>query len=483
MRMKARNRNVKELTDMSNAIRLDINHMMNDYLGPKGIDKAEVLAMHAKLQAAHAAVEAGRGKGMQGWMTSPYDQAKIVDQINACAKGIASKFDAFVVLGIGGSALGPAAVQQALNHIHYNELPVEKRGGPRLYIEDNIDPERMAALLDVIDVQKTCFNVISKSGGTAETMSQYMIVLDLLKKAVGDNYKEHIIVTTSETKGFLINIAKGEGYQVFYIPDGVGGRFSELCPVGLLAAAVCGIDIQKMLDGARDMDERCKTDDVWKNPALLDAALMFLSMEKGCNVSVMMPYADSLKLISDWYAQLWAESLGKNVTLDGKPVNVGQTPAKALGVTDQHSQLQLFSEGPYDKVITFLKVEQFRVSTPIPHGVSYVPTIAFLGGKSHNQLIEAERAGTEYALYKSGRMNQTITLPVVNEETIGQLLYFFQLVTAYTGALLNIDTFNQPGVEESKLAAYAVMGYDSEKHTAKREEMKQRPERKAEYLL
>ncbi|MEA5068969.1 MAG: glucose-6-phosphate isomerase, partial [Christensenellaceae bacterium] len=208
-----------------------------------------------------------------------------------------------------------------------------------------------------------------------------------------------------------------------------------------------------------------------------------LAMQWGANISVMMPYADSLRLIADWYAQLWAESLGKNVTLTGERVNVGQTPVKTLGVTDQHSQLQLYTEGPYDKVLTFLKVEKFRVETPIPHGVPDIDTIAFLGGKSHNQLIEAERQGTEYALYRSGRMSQTITLPEVNAHTIGQLLYFFELVTAYAGALLGIDAFNQPGVEESKVAAYAVMGFDSEKHSAKREEMKGRPERKGEYIL
>jgi glucose-6-phosphate isomerase len=171
------------------------------------------------------------------------------------------------------------------------------------------------------------------------------------------------------------------------------------------------------------------------------------------------------------------------VTLDGKPCAVGQTPVKALGVTDQHSQLQLYTEGPFDKVITFLKVDSFRANMPIPHGCEDVDSVAFLGGKSHNQLIEAERAGTEYALYKAKRMSQTITLPEVNANTVGQLLYFFELVTAYAGALLNIDAFNQPGVEESKLAAYAVMGFESEKHDAKRREMKARPERKAEYLL
>ena len=468
---------------MKNQIRLDVNPMMAEYVGPRGISRAELDAKIPAMKQAYAAVEAGRGKDMQGWMDLPYNQEAVVAEIEKTAKEIRSEFEAFVVLGIGGSALGPAAVQAALNHLHYNELSAEKRNGPRLYIEDNIDPERMAALMDVIDLKKTCSHVITKSGGTAETMSQYLIVTDALKAACGDDWKKHILITTSETRGFLIKIAKREGFKTFYIPDGVGGRFSELCPVGLVAAAVCNIDIRAMLTGARDMDERCKTDDVFKNPALLDAGLMMLAFEKGANMSVMMPYADSLKLMADWYAQLWAESLGKNVTLDGKPCHAGQTPIKTLGVTDQHSQLQLYTEGPFDKVITFLKVDDFRATTNIPHGCDDIPTIAFLGGKSHNQLIEAERQGTEYALYKAERMCQVIELPEVSAYTIGQLLYFFELVTAYAGALLNINTFNQPGVEESKLAAYAVMGYDSEVHTAKREEMKNRPARVDEYIL
>ena len=468
---------------MKNQIRLDVNPMMAEYVGPRGISRAELDAKIPAMKQAYAAVEAGRGKDMQGWMDLPYNQEAVVAEIEKTAKEIRSEFETFVVLGIGGSALGPAAVQAALNHLHYNELSAEKRNGPRLYIEDNIDPERMAALMDVIDLKKTCFNVITKSGGTAETMSQYLIVTDALKAACGDDWKKHILITTSETRGFLIKIAKREGFKTFYIPDGVGGRFSELCPVGLVAAAVCNIDIRAMLTGARDMDERCKTDDVFKNPALLDAGLMMLAFEKGANMSVMMPYADSLKLMADWYAQLWAESLGKNVTLDGKPCHAGQTPIKTLGVTDQHSQLQLYTEGPFDKVITFLKVDDFRATTNIPHGCDDIPTIAFLGGKSHNQLIEAERQGTEYALYKAERMCQVIELPEVSAYTIGQLLYFFELVTAYAGALLNINTFNQPGVEDSKLAAYAVMGYDSEVHTAKREEMKNRPARVDEYIL
>ncbi len=468
---------------MDNSIRLDVNLMMEDSIGEHGISRRALEELKPRMKAAYETVEANRGKGMQGWMDLPYNQEDILTAIEAAAARIRGEFEAFVVLGIGGSALGPAAVQQALNHLHYNELSAEKRGGPRLYIEDNIDPERMAALMDVIDLKKTCFNVITKSGGTAETMSQYLIVLDALKKAVGDDYKRHILITTSEKKGFLIKIAQREGYETFYIPDGVGGRFSGLCPVGLVAAAVTGIDIRQMVAGAKAMDQRCNSGDADKNPALLDAGLAVLAMEKGANISVMLPYADSLKLMSDWYAQLWAESLGKNVTLDGVKCHHGQTPVKTLGVTDQHSQLQLYTEGPFDKMITFLKVASFRNETPIPHGCDDIPTIAFLGGKSHNQLIEAERQGTEYALYRAGRMSQTITLPEVNANTVGQLLYFFELVTAYAGALLNIDAFNQPGVEESKIASYAVMGYESEVHTATREAMKNRPAPKAEYIF
>lgn len=466
-------------------ITLDVNHMMADTLGMQyGIAREQVDAMAAYAKKANQDLQKRRGEGWLGWMELPFNQAEIVAQVEKTAADIRRDFDTFVVLGIGGSALGPVAVQQALNHLHYNELPAQKRGGPKLYVEDNIDPERMQSLLDVIDVKKTCFNVITKSGATAETMSQYLIVSDLLKKEVGANWQKHIIATTDMEKGNLIQLAKTEGFGLFYIPSGVGGRFSELSPVGLLPAAVCGIDVKAMLAGAADMDARCKADDVWQNPAMLEAVLQYIAMqEMDANVQVVMPYADSLKYMADWFCQLWAESLGKNVTRKGMAVNCGQTPTKALGVTDQHSQLQLYTEGPYDKVITFLKVGEFRANSPIPHGCEAFPDVAFLGGKSLNQLIGAELTGTEYALYRAGRMSQVITLPQVNAHTIGQLLFFFQMATAYAGELLDIDAYNQPGVEESKIASYAVLGNESEKYARKRREMDGQPGAKKEYIL
>lgn len=466
-------------------IRLDVNHMMSDTLGMQyGISPDMVEAYARFASAAQQAVQKNRGTGWLGWMELPYNQGEVLQQIERVAMHVRQHFRNFVVLGIGGSALGPTAVHQALNHLHYNELPDARRGGPRLYVEDNIDPERMPALLDIIDVKETCFCVITKSGATAETMSQYLIISDLLKKVVGAGWQKHIIAVTDAAKGNLRPIAEAEGFEAFIIPDGVGGRFSELCPVGLLPAAVCGIDIRAMVAGAAAMDAACKSDNVWENPALLEATLQYIAMQElDMNIQVVLPYADSLRYMADWFCQLWAESLGKNVTRKGMAVNVGQTPTKALGVTDQHSQLQLYTEGPYDKVITFLKVEKFRTEQAIPHGCEACADVAFLGGKTHGQLIEAERQGTEYALYRAGRMNQTIILPEVNAHTIGQLLFFFELCTAYAGELLDIDAFNQPGVEESKIASYAVLGNEGEKFLKKRAEMKNRPAGNEKYVL
>ena len=473
------------MSGSTSLIRLDVNHLMSHMLGDQyGLRPEELAAVSVDASRAFEAIKANRGSGWLGWTELPYNQKEIVSDILSTAAAIRKEYKSFVILGIGGSALGPLAVQQALNHLRYNELSDERRGGPRFYVEDNIDPERMQALLDVIDLKTTCFNIITKSGATAETMSQYLIISEALKKHVGEGWQKHIIATTDKEKGNLIKLAQKEGFKLFYIPASVGGRFSELSPVGLLGAAVCGIDIKALLDGAAVMDAHCSSHNMWSNPALLEAAVQYVLMQqRGINVHVMMPYADSLKYMADWFCQLWAESLGKNLTRKGEPVNVGQTPVKSLGVTDQHSQLQLYTEGPYDKVITFLKVENFRAVTSIPHGCEEFADVSFLGGKSHNELIEAERAGTEYALLKSKRMSQTITLPEVNAHTIGQLIYFFELVTAYLGELLDIDAFNQPGVEESKIASYAVLGNTAEKFRHKQDEMSSVPALKQEFIL
>ena len=241
------------------------------------------------------------------------------------------------------------------------------------------------------------------------------------------------------------------------------------------------INIKNLLAGAKAMDKRCSGKVVGKNPALTAAVLQYLAMKKGNNISVMMPYADSLKLMADWYAQLWGESLGKSVDLDGNKVNVGQTPVKALGVTDQHSQVQLYTEGPFDKVITLIGVDAYRKTVAIPDGCADIPAVNFLCGHTMNELISAEMSATEYALTRSHRLNNKIVIPEVNEYTMGQLMMFFMLQTAYTGALLNIDTFNQPGVEEGKNATYALLGRSGYEEKAK--ELKSAKQKSEKYVL
>ena len=458
-------------------LKINYNNMMKSALIPDGFTAEEIKAL--PLEAAFKAMTAKRPQ--LKWRELPHDQEEVVQKIEETAAWVREEADAFVVLGIGGSALGPIAVHQALRHLNYNELPKEKRGGPRLYVLDNVDPERFAALRDVIDIKKTVFNVITKSGSTSETMSQLLIAVDLLKKTVGEDISRHLIATTDKAKGNLIKIARQENLTTFIVPDGVGGRFSELCPVGLVAAAVCGIDIRELLAGAAYMDELTKNEDLLQNPACVLGALQKAAMDRGMNIHVMMPYADSLKYISDWYAQLWAESLGKKFGLDGSVVHAGQTPVKALGVTDQHSQVQLYTEGPFDKVVTFLAVEKYRTVTNIPEGYPDIPDVHFLSGHTHNELIQAEQAATAYALTKSGHVNYTITLPQVNAFTVGELLYMFEVATAFTGELLAIDAFDQPGVEEGKKATYALLGKPG--FDEKRAELAARPAEDPAYIL
>lgn len=441
-------------------VTVDYTNMTDKYLGDKGYSTKKIDGFKKIAKAAHAYVADNRGKDelFMGWTELPYNQDEIVADILATAKDVRKKFDYFVVLGIGGSALGPTMAFNALCHLHYNDLPKSKRKGPKFYVEDNVDPVRMKELLDVIDPKKTCFNVISKSGATSETMAQYLIIADLLK-AQGLNIKDHVIFTTDAAKGNLVKISNElGGIKSYVLPDGVGGRFSQLCPVGLLPAAVVGIDIKALLKGAAYMDKLCKSADLKKNPALLCATLQYIAMNEGKNIGVLMPYSDNLRYVADWYAQLWAESLGKNETLDGVPCNVGQTPVKALGVTDQHSQVQLYTEGPYDKVVTFLSVGSYNEKSPIPHGCENIPDVSFLGGHTMEELIQAENKATAYALTRAGRLNYTINLPEVNAFTLGQLLFLFELQTAYAGAMFNINTFNQPGVEAGKKATFALLG-------------------------
>ena len=392
------------------------------------------------------------------WMNLGYNEETLW-YVKEYASMIKDRFENILVLGIGGSALGGLAVTEALLKPYWNLLTDEQREGlPRIFFLDNIDPDSISGLLDILDLKKTLVNVITKSGSTAETMSQFMSVKDRLEKELGDTYRYNFVATTDKKTGVLRQIAEQEGYKTFVVPDDVGGRFSVFSAVGLLPLALVGIDIDAIVNGVKDMDLALKNTDIRENIAAQNALIHYLmDTKKGKNLSVMMPYSSRLKYVSDWYVQLWAESLGKNKDKNGADVNIGPTPIKALGATDQHSQIQLYNEGPNNKVINFIRVEEFDTTLEIPRIFEYTG-IGYLGGKTINQLINAEADSTRVALSDYCRPTVTITLPKVDGYNVGQLLYMLEVQTAIAGELYNINTFNQPGVEQAKNYTYALMG-------------------------
>jgi glucose-6-phosphate isomerase len=362
-----------------------------------------------------------------------------------------------VVLGIGGSALGPIALRTALRPPYWNLLSDRVRGGmPRLHVLDNVDPRTISALMAELDLTRTLFIVTSKSGGTAETMAQYLIVRERLRSTPGIDPDRHLVFVTDPKQGALRPLAGAEGIPALDIPANVGGRFSVLTPVGMLPAALIGIDIGGLLDGAGAMAKRCASDDLARNPAGTYAMLQWLADTRaGAHIHVLMPYADALRDFAGWFVQLWAESLGK-IQSDGR--SVGPTPLAALGATDQHSQVQLFMEGPADKTVTFVATLDREGDLEIPRAYPDVKELSYLGGHTLGELLDVERQATAGALAKRGRPNMTIALDRVDAHHVGELIMMLELATLYAGSLYAVDPLNQPGVELGKQFTYAMLG-------------------------
>lgn len=438
----------RRATRESMSVKLDANGAVAENIGPRGVTRDELDALRPRIEQVTRRLRERRRAGEIAFYDL-HSQGPVLDDIKSLASELRSEFDTLVVLGIGGSALGTKTLLTA--------LPEASR---RVIVADNVDPSSFGAILDGLDLGKTAFNVISKSGSTAETMAQFLVVRDMLLRAFGAvDYVKHVVLTTDAEKGALRQIVHDEGFRSLVVPDKVGGRFSVLTSVGLLPAAFAGFRIDDLLAGAKWMDERCAVDDLWANPAHLFATLLYLAdTEHGQNVVALMPYSDRLLSLSAWFSQLWAESLGKAVKLDGSPANVGQTPLVAVGATDQHSLLQLFAEGPYDKVVVMMRVEDHGREIPIPSAYGDLESLDYLGGAGLGELLNLEQLATEVALGKAGRPVMTLQVPQVNAFTIGQLFLFFEAAVAFAGGLYEIDPFDQPGVEESKRLTYAQMG-------------------------
>ena len=384
-----------------------------------------------------------------GWLLLPYRKLDDVEEAAAWLAG----FESVVQIGIGGSALGNLMLHGALLPSYWNELPPSKRNHPRFYLSDNVDPHENRSIWNLIDPEKTAFIVISKSGTTAETMANFLFFWDRLKVDLGPRAAaEHVVVITDEEKGVLRPFADEIGCRSLALPGDVGGRFSVLSPVGLLSACALGISGRSLLAGAAEMEEMLSgRHSVFDNPAWTIAALSVAHYRQGRNMAVMMPYEDPLERFCEWFAQLWGESLGKNGT--------GSTPVRALGAIDQHSQIQLYTEGPDDKLFTIITVAAPSEDIIIPETEEKsLVQLSYLFGQSMNSLRHYEAVSTAGAIAKAGKPVITLEIPCLDERRLGAMIQLYEHATALTGYLLDVNPFNQPGVEKGKDYTYGLMG-------------------------
>ena len=435
-------------------IQLDVSGMLARAV-PHGASPDRITSLAPRLAAAHAGLMADVAKGILGFREFEAQAAERA-RMQAWAAAHREGLEDVVVLGIGGSALGAVALRTALLPRDWNARTKAQRGGrPRLHVLDNVDPRSVRGLLELVDLPRTRFLVISKSGSTAETMSQYVLIRERLA-AAGIAAKDALAFVTDPAKGVLRPIANAEGIPAFEIPPNVGGRFSVLTPVGTLPAALLGLDVDALIAGATAMRDRCANDRFRDNPALAFAALQWRAhLEAGQGMHVLMPYSDAFRDLAPWFVQLWAESLGKR-TGDGR--HVGPTPIVAVGATDQHAQVQLFMEGPTDKTVTFLDVEE-------PEGGELLiprdapAELAYLGGHGFAELLRAECRATAGALATMGRPTMTLKVTRADAWHLGGLFMLFELATIYAGQLYEVDPLDQPGVELGKQLTYYQFGH------------------------
>jgi len=416
-------------------LHLQLDNLLSKKIGRlHGISEARFKSLCSSKQELVQKVFRSKTKYGYNFLTLPDAKANLKKIKKYVKEQEKNNWKNIVVLGIGGSSLGAIAVRDALTS--------EFDKGRKLYVVDNIDPAYTAELLPSLNFARTLFVVISKSGTTTEPMIQYALVKELLIKKFPNNYQKHLLFITDPRAGLLRKIAKAEKIETFDIPPKIGGRFSVLTNVGLVPCALAGMDITNLLKGAREMREAIKRSKGFQNPALALAVAQFvLDKKKKKPMTVLMPYSNYLFRVGDWYRQLLAESIGKNK-------NSGPTPINALGTTDQHSQLQLYSDGPNNKFFIFMRLLKHKKDPKV--GQILPEEIGFLNGKKMREVIDAAYQGTAEALAKNKRPNVTIEVPKVDARHLGALFMLFEFQVALLGLLYKVDAFNQPGVEQSK---------------------------------
>jgi len=433
-------------------ITVDYSFVLKALIGEEGLEKDDILKYEKDVSKAIDSILNDHKEKRLAFLNLPLDY-KTVEKIESYVKSLNFEYKNIIIVGIGGSSLGIQAIYQSLLPYYQNFF-----SEPKVLFLENVDPETVSEFFEKINIEESIAVIITKSGSTAETMSQFMILKKYFDEKLKDKAAERIAVITDSEKGDLLKIAKSEGYSTFEIPQNVGGRFSVLTPVGLLPAELAGISSRKIIKGAESALTKVMDKNILNNPSALIAVILLEFFKRGKNIYVMFPYSSRLYLLADWFRQLWAESLGKKYDRDGKEIKWGQTPVKALGAVDQHSQVQLYIEGPNDKVFGFIEVVNKRKDISIPDILKDYSSTSYLRGHKISELIDSEKKGTELALAKNGRPSFTYRFEKISPETIGEFFIMMEMQTAIAGEILNINTYDQPGVELGKKLTYAFLG-------------------------
>ncbi|MFN8575665.1 MAG: glucose-6-phosphate isomerase [Candidatus Sericytochromatia bacterium] len=466
-------------------ISLDYNNMMSFMIGENhGLKQNEIDSMLEKAKLAHKQVftKSGKGNDFLGFLDLPNKSQDEINKIKEVANSLADNSDIFISLGIGGSYLGAKALFDALKSPYYNELSREKRNNrPRIYFEgNNLDSDSINYLFDLLPSKNTgdvrdkfSVAVISKSGTTIETALSFRLFQEKSKEFYGNEHNKYIIAITDQAKGKLKDISDKENYESFVIPDNVGGRYSVLTPVGLLPAAVIGIDIEQLIAGAKYMKQICESDNIKENPAIMYAVIQYLSYKKGKNISAMAAWAKCLESVGFWYDQLSAESLGK----DGQ----GRVPFTIVNNRDLHSRGQELQDGEHNTVVTNLFIQKSNRDITFTKNELDLDSLNYLDGKTVKSMQFGALEGTNYAYASAQRPTMNILIPELNEFTLGQLFYMFEVSTVIEGYLNDINPLDQPGVEAYKKFMFANLGREDMKKY--KEEFDSRQKSKAEFII
>jgi glucose-6-phosphate isomerase len=440
-------------------LRYDASGLEPSVIGEaRGVSEGNRSQLRPRLLKAHQRIRAAHERGELGFIDCPdYDPVELV----AWAKDKRARgFREQVVIGIGGSSLGARAIYEAMDYEAMNdESPGSESSGLRTHFTENVDPVGVARLFDRLELAHTLFVVVTKSGSTVETMSKFWFAWERVIEEVGEEKAgEHFVAITGPENDGLRALAAKYGFDAFEVPVNVGGRFSVLTPVGLVPLALAGYDVGGLLDGAFTARDCACLADMDKNVVLQASADIFALYTRGVDQVVMMSYSDQLLAIADWFRQLWAESLGKARDRAGNLVQVGMTPIKALGVIDQHSQAQLYVEGPNNKFVVFLEVANFGREVTIPTRPGLPESLKHLAGKKLSDILSAELQGTRRALQEAQRPTSTWRFDAVQPEDLGAFIFSWEFITAVMGEMLDIDAFDQPGVELGKKLAHGLLG-------------------------